>query len=140
MIDLGFGSLLVELEKRLGLFLANVVAGCAAIIMFGFSIQIIAKVCEVVEALILSANPFLVALGMFIMIATFAMVIFILFMMRVHYFRNAVRQFDEDQDKKMKAFREELEELQAKHQEEGRQQLARMEAYQKKLEAYRHDS
>ena len=53
--------------------------------------------------------------------------------MRVHYFRNAVRQFDEDQDKKMKAFKEELEELQLKHAEEGRKLLA-------KMDTYKHDS
>ena len=140
MIDLGFGSLIVELEKRLGLFLANCVAGCAAIIMFGLSIQVIVKICEVVEALILSANPFLVALGMFIMIATFATVIFILFMMRVHYFRNAIRQFDEDQERKMEAYKEELERLHEKHQEEGRKHLARIETYQKKLDEYKNDS
>ncbi len=136
MIDLGFGSLLVELEKRLGLFLANLVAGCVAFILAGFCLQVLAKVCLVIESLILSANPFLVALGLFIFFITVVLIIGIMYMMRVHYFRNAIRQFDEDQERKMKAFMEEMDELEAKHAEERKEHIAWMESYQKKLEGH----
>ena len=61
-------------------------------------------------------------------------------MMRVNYFRNAIRQFNEDQDRKMEAYKEELEKMQQDHLEEGRKHLARIETYQKKLEAYKNDS
>ena len=143
MIDLGLGSLLDELEKRLGLLVANIVAACIALIIFGLVVQVMIIVFSAAEKMIATGNVFGVAAGGLVIFAVFAFAHVALTTMRNKYIMNKLNEFDKEQEEKLQQFRQEREAAKKEHEEfveKGSKQLAQMKDYNDKLEAHRKDT
>ena len=140
MLDLGMGGMLKHLERHLGLFLTNVVTGCVAGIAILFLILMLVQVCEAVEGLILSAVPYRIALGILIAVAVVVAAAFIPHMMKVHYFRYAIKSADAHLQQMYNDSHEKMKKDHDAFLEKSKKQLAQMKDYNDKLEAYKKET
>ena len=133
-------GVLKYLERHLGLFLTNVVTGCVAGIAILFLILLLVQVCEAMEGLILSAVPYRIALGILIATAIVVAAAFIPHMMKVHYFRHAIKNADEYLQRRYNESHEEMKKDHDEFVENAEKLLAQMKDYNDKLEAHKNDS